>query len=949
VLIAAVLICFSPTLLYFSRFDRDELYICVWTLAIVICAWRYIDEQKDGYLYLMAAALALSFATMEVTFILAAILLLFFNFMFAVEIGKRREDEEASNLEVAVRTAALAPVAWLIAAFWYVLPSKPFGRERLPPVGDVLVLIGLFSLPQYSAAIQALPFVNNYGYDVPQEETLRTVTVIALLLVSGYVGLLWRPKVFAIAAACFFVPYVLLYTTFLTNLDGFFSGSWGSLDYWLDQHHVKRGNQPMYYYGLLTPLYEFLPMLLSFAGVAWLAVRGDAFRRWLVFWLAGIFIGLSVAGEKMPWLESYIVLPMTLIGAVALARAIEALDISGRRWFEAAGAAAATVLATILAVEGDGTVRLLGAAIAAGLAVWLLASLIRDLPRTFFSGLPEALSSVELHFTVLFVSVAAVLLALLSAGGVVEQYAAVWVAAILPIALVGYVIGHLLRSSPAFGRGVLVIAVAALLTLTLRASLTAAFENKDTPVEMLVYTQTSPDLPKIMDRIEALAKASGLGANLPIIIDNADSYAWPWAWYLRDYHEVGYANVDETYVAPPNAVLLIHRSNASRIDASQYDAVPYKHRWWFCESYRDPEATCRTDGNLTFRGAADIVTNADRLKALADFWLYRRPAANHTGSVDAVAFFPLSMSAFDTAPGPQLPPREPVTLADGRIVLGSPNGAPGNTRGEFRQPGDLFVDAAGNVWVADSLNNRIEKFDAQGRFVDAITSSSGAVGGLNEPWSVAVDAEGFVYVADTWHHRLQKFDPELELVAAWGQPRGSGDPGPLDFFGPRDIAITADGTLWVTDTGNNRLLHFSKDGEPLEPAGSGTGSYAEPVGLAVEGAGLLVADAWSGRVLRYSAGNSPPTSFSVPWTSLAVTDKPYIAVLKDGRIVVSVPERGQLFLYDATGKELGSWQPLPSSRPIGVAALVDGGFAFSDGAMHQVQLVPASAIVNLFK
>jgi DNA-binding beta-propeller fold protein YncE len=772
--------------------------------------------------------------------------------------------------------------------------------------------------------------------------------VVSLLLISGYTGLLWRPRVFLIAAVCFFVPYVLLYTTFFTNVDGFFSGIWGSLDYWLDQHREHRGNQPLYYYGLLTPLYEFLPMLLTFAGVAWLAVRGDAFRRWLVFWALGILVGLSIAGEKMPWLESYIVLPLALIGAVALARVIEALELNGRRWFEAAGAGAATVVAVLLLVEGEGGVRLAGAAVAAGLGVWLLVCLGRDLPKRFFPGLTDALGSAELHATVLVASAVAVLLALLAAAGVVEQYAAVWVAAVLPIALAGYIIGHLLRSSPAFGRGVVVVAVVALLTLTARASLIASFEHKDTPVEMLVYTQTSPDLPKVMDRIEALAKTSGLGANLPIVVDSADSFAWPWAWYLRDYKEVNFASISENYQPPPGSVLLISRGNAPMIDASQYDGVPYKHRWWFCESYRDYEGTCRVDGGISFKEAADIVTDTGRLKSLGNFFLYRRPAANHTGSVDAVAFFPLSLSAFDVAPGPQAAPRDPVTLADGRIVIGDGGGAASNTRGEFRQPGDAFVDSAGNVWVADSLNNRVQKFDAQGRFVDAITSASGAPGGLQEPWSVAVDADGFVYIADTWHHRIQKFGPDLKFVGGWGQPRGQGAPGPLDFYGPRDIAVAPDGTLWVTDTGDNRVLHFSKDGLPLDSNSAVT--FSEPVGLTLDGSGgYLVADAWSGRVLRFGTGMTPSGSFNVPWTSRDVPNKPYLAVLKDGRVVASVPERGRLYLYDASGKELGSWQPLPSSRPIGVAALADGGFAFTDAAMNQVQIVPAAAMSGLFK
>jgi hypothetical protein len=87
----------------------------------------------------------------------------------------------------------------------------------------------------------------------------------------------------------------------------------------------------------------------------------------------------------------------------------------------------------------------------------------------------------------------------------------------------------------------------------------------------------------------------------------------------------------------------------------------------------------------------------------------------------------------------------------------------------------------------------------------------------------------------------------------------------------------------------------------------------------------------------------------VPWTSQDVLDKPYLTVLRDGRIVVALPERGRLILYDASGRELGQWQPLPASRPIGVTALADGGFAFSDSGMNQVQVVPARTIASLFK
>ena len=958
VIIAAVLLTFSPTLLYFSRFYRNDIYIAVWTMALVICIWRYLDEQKDRYLYVMAAVLALSFATKEVTFITVAIFLVFLNLMLAVEFGKRREGEEISGLDVAVRTLLIAPIAWLLAVAIAVFPNKVLGREKLPPVGDVLMLMGLLCLPQFAAAVQVLPFVKNYGYDAPEEDTLRVVMVLGLLIVSAYGGLLWRPKLFFIAAACFFIPYVLLYTTFFTNQPGpwtsafwhghggFFSGSWGSLDYWLDQHHVRRGNQPGYYYTLLTPLYEFLPMLLALGGAVWLMLRGDSLRRWMVFWLGSIFLGLTLAGEKMPWLETHIALPMALVGALALAKAIEVLELTGRRWFTAAGAAATTALAVLLVVEGRGALQVAGVALFAGLGVWLLASLARDLPRDFVSGLPRTLAATELHVTILIGSLAAVVLALLSALKVagVDQYAALWAAAILPVALVGYVVAHLMSSSKAFGRGLLVVVIATLMTLSVRTAFNVSFDHPDTPVDMLIYTQTAPDLPKIRDRIDALAKASGLGFNLPIVVDNAESFAWPWAWYLRDYHDVSYVDINETYEPPPNAVLLIDRSNTSVVDESAYSSSPYKHRWWFNETYR----------GLDFHDVTNQLTHWNSLEALGNFFLYRRPAATNTGSVDAVAYFPLTLSAFDTVPGPQAEPRPPVTLADGRIIIGTGSGAGGSAPGEFSQPTGLFSDSAGNLWVADGLNNRVQEFDASGNFIAQISSAGAAPGGLDEPWAVAVDTDGFVYVADTWHHRIQKFSPDLKLVTSWGEPGTSTD-DPLIFFGPRSIAIAPDGTLWVTDTGNNRLSHFTADGEPLDVGGTAPSDvvkYDEPVDVAIDaGGGLLVTDDWSGRILRFgpAPGYEYLGAIDAGWTSKDILNKPYVTLLADGRILVSHPESGRLLLFDASGKPLGEWRPLADSIPVGVVATQDGGFAFSDVGRNEIEIIPAALVDSLFE
>ncbi len=882
VFIAAALIAFSPTLLYFSRFDREDIYVAFWTLALVVSIWRYFEEQKTVYLGFTAAALALAFATKETTFITVAVLLLFLNGMLAIELGRKREGEDTDRLDVLLRTLVLLPVAWLVAAAWPLLGKQPFGRERLPPSGDLLVVIGTLSLPQFGPGIQVI--AGDKGYNVPAEDNLRLMTVLILLLASAYVGLLWKPRVWLIAAAAFYVPFVLLFTTFFTNQPapwtdafwqakgGFFSGAWGSLDYWLDQHHVRRGDQPFYYYALVTPLYEFLPLVLAAGGAAWMALRGTPLYRWLLFWTLAVFVGLSIAGEKMPWLETHIAMPLILVAAVALAKALDSLDLTQRRWLTGAAVAAGAAVAIVLVVEADSAVVWLAAFAAfAALAGWLLSQAIaRD-----------------------------------------------WQAA---------------------KRAALAIALGALFGLSLRAATLVSYENPDTPVELLVYTQTSPDIPALRDRIDAIARESGLGRNLPITVDGIDGFSWPWAWYLRDYHAVSYAAPTAGSPPPPNAVLLVSRSNAAANNPAGYNQTPYRHRWWFAETYR------RLDAGEVGR----ILTSGRRLESLFHFFFHRRPATGgNVGSVDAVAFFPESLAAFDAARPPAKPPVEPRTLADGRSVIGRG----GNGPGELQQPGDVFVDGAGSIYVADSRNNRIQKFDAAGNFVASASRFSG--GGLNEPWSLAVDADGFVYVADTWNHRIVKLSPALEVVTTWGQPATLPNPTPLHRFGPRDVVIAPDGTLWISDTGNKRLVQHSRDGAALGAfgrEGGGSGQFLEPVGLALDPAGrLYVADAWNARIQRFEPGFQNAFEFGVGWSSREVFAKPYIAVLRDGRIVAAEPAGGVLLLFDAEGRPQGAWRPETESRPVGVAALADGGFAFSDAVRNEVQLVPAALIARLFK
>ena len=169
---------------------------------------------------------------------------------------------------------------------------KRYDLDELPPEANVLIVMTLLALPMYAGAVQ-LAFGDewrnrneeaNSAHIADAEFKVAMVAIFGLIGLGASIGLLWKPKIWGIAAACFWVPFFLLSTTFFSNMDGlkpdgFFSVIWGSLDYWISQQDVRRGNQPDHYYFITIPAYEFLPLALSVAAGLYYFIRGAAASR----------------------------------------------------------------------------------------------------------------------------------------------------------------------------------------------------------------------------------------------------------------------------------------------------------------------------------------------------------------------------------------------------------------------------------------------------------------------------------------------------------------------------------------------------------------------------------------------------------------------------------------------------------------------------------------------
>ena len=976
-LVAGALLLISPYMLYYGRYVRNEAYAGFFGILMLYAMLRHLETGANKYLYLVTAAVALHFTAKETAFIYSAQALLFLAIHFIAQVTRRpwsgrekfywgfilslavgilligtalglglytRHAETLTNVETAAPanpsavgsplgpgavgaampspatiTAILGFLA-LAAAGFFLIAGCTWKRMRAERSFSLFILIGTLVLPMLTPF--ALKWLNwTIPTTAPEFTALASTDIFRLgafllpaFLIAAGVGLLWNKDVWWKAALLFYGIFTLLYTTVFTNGSGFFTGLIGSLGYWLVQQGVERGSQPWYYYLLVQiPIYEFLPALgatlalflglrrrkpaaeaeggsQNDAGTVELSPLEANFTNTfplLAWWSISSLLAFSYAGEKMPWLTYHIAWPMILLSGWALGDLIERTDWAGLRQRHA-----------LLVIA-------LTAVFLAGLTASLLALAGTTPP---FQGKELTQLQATANFTL------AALTTLGCAAGLI----------------------YLLRDwrySQAFHTITLTFFFI-LAVLTGRAAFRAAYINYDNANEYLVYAHSASGVKEVMAQAEEISRRTAGDLNMSLAYDASapdTGVSWPFVWYLRDYTDLRSFDTP-TRALRDAAIIIVDQKNFAKIEpvvGQGYYRIDYIRMWWPNQDYF----------GLTKGRVLNALKDARIRAGIVNIWFNRdyRLYAEATGSQA------LTLTTWEPSDRMRLYIRKDIaaqiwnygvgaatteaTVTDPyeartiRLAADLVVGSSGQADGQFNAPRGIAFARDGSFYVADSRNQRIQRFAADGAFIGSWgifadnALSPAPLGTFNEPWGVAVAPDGSVYVTDTWNHRVQKFSAGGRPIITWGH-YGLAEQAEA-FWGPRGIAVDAQGRVYVADTGNKRIAIFDANGNFLTQFGSAgleAGQFDEPVGVAVDAQGIVyVTDAWNQRLQTFMPDSDGLTYLPYKqwdifgWYGQSLDNKPFIAVDDQGHVFVTDPEGYRVLEFDAQGEFVRAW------------------------------------------
>ncbi len=531
--------------------------------------------------------------------------------------------------------------------------------------------------------------------------------------------------------------------------------------------------------------------------------------------------------------------------------------------------------------------------------------------------------------------------------------------------------------------------VLVLLGYGIRSTMLSSYQHSDTPTEMLIYTQSAPDTVIVSDLVKRLSRdetsfdadrnaqdVTG-GNDLTIALDQNDAVEWPFDWYFRDMTKLSYFNLetaqDKTVNLAPNTAVII-TSEATENEPTfqsfikdKYSTNKYVLNWWFPEI-----GTYKDNNNQGDIGMAIKWLMSNGMKYI----LYRDPGLplgsrnfylhvrNDLASKTGLAAVPAGTQAAN----PTTP--NPTGTNYGMLDL-APTGTQG---GQFNLPRGITVGpmAASTWWTrlicgCRSSTRAANSFRSSEAVKAPITASSTpsrirprAPGPAVSPWTSRA--------ISTWRTpgttASRSLNSTGKFVVAWGafinlsDPASASDTDPNDkFYGPRGVAVGPDGNVYVTDTGNKRVVIFTPDGKYVRQISSNVtpdkttqnypynqqGEMNEPVGVVVGPDGsVYVANSLNNRIQKFDSTGKPVAMWTIPaggWAAGSYLE-PFLAMDSKGDVYATEPTGAKVVEFGPDGKVLGEKATSPNNvtlkNPTGITVAADGSVYVVDTGANGV-------------
>jgi uncharacterized protein (TIGR03663 family) len=940
-LVAAAMMVISPYMLFYGRYVRNEAFVAFFGVVTIWAILRYIETGRARFLYLLTAVTALHFTTKETAFIYTAQALIFLAFYLVYRLSRQvwQNPGLRNNFLIALMVALIfvagAGGAYLlgrgaqqISADETAAPAVP-GQE-LPQAaqGGVpsvlpLILLGLAVL----ALVAALYFlIQGYGWQALRSERAFGMIVVLFTMVLPMLSP-FPASALGFNARNYTDPQtitvVAILIAVLVGIAVALGMAW-NWRLWLVNAAIFYAIFTIFYTTLFTNGTGFLTGLVG--GLAyWLEQQGVNRGSQPLYYYALIQIPVY---EFLPALGSLLALVLVIFRRKPV-QASASVDETPAAVESESNPALAVAEQSAERIESPPTLALLG--------YWAITSLLA------YTVAGEKMPWLTVHITLPMI-----LLSGWSIGYLIERtdWAAFrdrrgWLVLILlPIFLISLAaaMGTLFGTNPPFqgqtmeelqatttfitsllvavGSGVglaylirpwpteqfvgvsTLFAFVVLGVLTVRTAVRAAYINYDNAKEYLVYAHSAPGVKEALAQIEEISRRTHDGLSIPVAYDNETSY--PYWWYLRNFSQTRPYGENPTRSLRDVPLILVGDNNYGKIEpvvAQNYYQFDYIRLWWPNQDYF----------NINWSSI-----NAEYTQTFLK----------------------------------QYPNQEPPPMSGVEYL-----------QGIWRHIKPFFVNPDVRQAIWDVWFNR--DYTAYGELKNEDFSL--------ENWSPADRMRLYIrkdIVSELWNYGVASAPQEIVADPFEGKEADLqadqviGNPGsePGQFMNPRGIAVAGDGSLYVSDTKNNRIQHLATDGSVLQTWGSYAdiaqgeapgGTFNEPWGIALGPDGsVYVADVWNHRIQKFTAKGE----FVTMWGFFGQAETPEafwgprdVAVDDQGRVFVTDTGNKRVVVFDAngnyitqfgqTGMALGDFD-----EPVGIALGPEGNIYIADTWNQRIQV-----------